>query len=193
MVRKRIISIAVALVGLFMMANISLAAIQFEQTVSDPADFIITPTSVEWTFSNYLKDEYKNNVTITDAKLNIKMSVEPKMPIPIPGVDFYIGIVAATEAEKGIFMASTLVGGSRGSVLKPEWEIDLLKIVYSDQILSEITDGTFKVRLDAIGGEFKGMEFSTLKGSAVPIPGSLLLLGSALLGFMVIRRRQDAV
>ncbi len=189
--------IAGMLVGAFMymfiMANVCSATVvyDFEQTLDQTSDFYISVdgTIAEWTFDGYL-----NGPDIMDAWLDIEIKIEPVSVEIIPGLSIYVA--SSSVVGDSTLIGTTWDGNYTGDEINVSYSKDLGDTPFPVKIFGGIENGSFTVNLivnndgPTYFGEITEITSSTLRGNfVVPIPGSLILLGSALVGFFVIRRR----
>jgi len=185
---------------MFIMANVcsAVAVFDFEQTVEQSSGFNFNisedGTIAGWTFQGYLNGP----ADIEEAWLDIEMKIKPVQIMP--GVSIYAAV--GTITGDSIFIDTIWEGNGTGDVINISYSKDLgASLVYENKIkIFEAIEGdSFTVNLLIANnggtslGEITEITSSTLKGNFVPIPGSLILLGSALAGFMVIRRRGTEV
>lgn len=174
-------------------------------------DYIAGPSSAGWTHT-LADNEFTPNlgagdtINITDALLEIQMdfsrigSNPPKL--------FTVSATGDT-----IFLATLVNNGPAGTVNNYLWSIDLDALGNAATVLAAINDKSFSIVLSAGPGSINEIDFARLSGSGtatassngdngngdngnggpgqqIPEPGTLLLLGSGLVGFGIFGRRK---
>jgi hypothetical protein len=182
------------------------AGTAFAATVSF-SDSDVTPTLAnnQWTWTHILEDtEFTPNlapgdtINVTDAFLSIHMDITRYNPHEPGGIKLF----EVTATGDTLFLATLNYPDSAGTVNDYAWNIDLDSLSNGPAILTALNDKSFPVTIlmqvnkgsiDNIDSVLSGNASILTDGtdqqpSTVPEPGTLLLLGSGLIGLGLFGR-----